>query len=180
MGQEAMTIKNFIKEHGLTVEWFPLYQNPNITDMPKGSVHFTAVVASGGRTLHTPYSCGPGIVESWARETKFKAVVDGRTITSELLAKRYNQRHPAKYEFLRMAALEFRPEFEDLLDCLASDASCIDSARDFSDFCDELGYNDDSIKDRKTYDTIKEQTRELEQLLGKDALQILMYEVERP
>src|SRR3990167_8432953 len=43
------------------------------------------------------------------------------------------------------------PTAADLLDCLASDASTIDNARGFEEFCSELGYDTDSRKAERIF-----------------------------
>jgi hypothetical protein len=53
-----------------------------------------------------------------------------------------------------------------LLDCMISDASC--ASESFEDFCSNCGYDSDSIKAKKTYELIEEQTKKLKKLLGND------------
>ncbi len=177
-----MLMQQFIENNGLTVTWQPALENPYMSDgMASDSVHFKACITSEengtDRWLNTYYSCGSGIVESWARDNKITE--RGATLIS--IAKYRNSVDgDATYRaIMKRAKADFRPDLADLLDCLASDAACIDNARDFTDWANDLGYDDDSIKARKTYDICVEQSRELEHLLGRDQLQILMYEVER-
>lgn len=70
------------------------------------------------------------------------------------------------------------PEIEDVLDCLASDASGIENARNFEDWAAEYGYDRDSRKAEKTYNQCKKQSRELNELLGR-LYPVLLWEVER-
>lgn len=62
------------------------------------------------------------------------------------------------------------PELRDVLDCLASDASGIDNADSFEDWCDEYGYDPDSRKAESTYKACQTEATQLERLLGRDLL----------
>lgn len=44
------------------------------------------------------------------------------------------------------------PTLSDVLSCLVSDASTVEDST-FGEWCDELGYNSDSVKDRSCYDS---------------------------
>ena len=68
--------------------------------------------------------------------------------------------------FSKGSGLRGHPNVCEVLDCLASDASF--AADTFENFCSDLGYNTDSIKDLETYNTIQKQTKELRTLLGND------------
>jgi hypothetical protein len=65
--------------------------------------------------------------------------------------------------FSQGPAIEREPTVEDVLDCLASDASC---ASTFEDWCADLGYDSDSRKAEQTYRLIREQSEKLAGLLG--------------
>jgi len=65
------------------------------------------------------------------------------------------------------------PEVADVVSCLVSDYSCIESSRDFYDFCDNLGYDSDSRKSLNTYNQCLNQSKKLEKLLGPDLNQII-------
>lgn len=72
-----------------------------------------------------------------------------------------------------------RPSLAEVLDCLASDASMVENSRDFTDFCNELGYDPDSRKAKRTYDTIIRQSFELRELLGEAQYKRLLWKIER-
>jgi hypothetical protein len=82
-------------------------------------------------------------------------------------------------EFYRAHHREYRPDFESVLDCLASDASSYESARDFPDWASDFGYSDDSIKAEATWDAIEEGARDLRRLLGLDSYRQLIEDIER-
>lgn len=70
------------------------------------------------------------------------------------------------------------PTLADILDCLASDAAGIDNARDFEDWCAELGYDPDSRKAEKTFKVCEKQAESLKRLFGED-FKTLLYETGR-
>lgn len=76
------------------------------------------------------------------------------------------------------------PTLDEILDCLASDAATVENARSFDEWADELGYfpMDSSAEYRRAqdaYQAINRQADELRELLGAEALETLMYGVER-
>lgn len=71
------------------------------------------------------------------------------------------------------------PKAEDVLDCLASDASGYHNARSFEDWASEYGYDEDSRTAERIYKTIERQANRLERFLGSDALNDLMWNTER-
>ncbi len=60
------------------------------------------------------------------------------------------------------------PSTADVLECLFSDASGYDNARDFEDWAAEYGYDSDSRKAERIYKAVEKQTRKLRNLLGDD------------
>lgn len=78
------------------------------------------------------------------------------------------------------------PTVADVLNCLASDASCVSCVRggqlqtvDFEDFARDLGYDEDSRKAERTYRQTIKQTEKLISLLGETAADTLLWNVER-
>ena len=65
--------------------------------------------------------------------------------------------------FSQGPAISGEPTTEDVLDCLALDASGADS---FEDWCAEYGYDTDSRKAEHIYNTVRKQTEELASFLG--------------
>ena len=53
------------------------------------------------------------------------------------------------------------PTAADVLDCLASDASSVNSARDFEDWASDLGYDVDSRKAHATFEACQKQAEQL-------------------
>lgn len=71
------------------------------------------------------------------------------------------------------------PGAADVLDSLASDAAGVQYARDFNDWAADYGYDTDSRRAHRTYQTIVRQGARLQRLLGLDAYQALLNDVER-
>jgi hypothetical protein len=63
------------------------------------------------------------------------------------------------------------PKAEDVLSCILSDASGLDSCRDFKDWASDLGFETSEPETKrkaiKTYSAVKKQTERLKDLLGK-------------
>lgn len=71
------------------------------------------------------------------------------------------------------------PTVVDILDCAASDASGVDNATSFEDWCSEYGYDEDSRKIHKTYTACCEQKEKLSVFLGEEAFETLLWNIER-
>ena len=63
------------------------------------------------------------------------------------------------------------PKLDSVLDCLVSDADCLEYV--FSEWCDSLGFDNDSIKARNCYNTSIDQSIKLKNFLGSDAFEEL-------
>lgn len=70
------------------------------------------------------------------------------------------------------------PEIAEVLDCLASDAAMVENARNFDEWCSELGCSSDSRKEHRRYAACKAQTNDLKSLMGPD-YQSLLFDTER-
>ena len=64
------------------------------------------------------------------------------------------------------------PTIEDVLECFKSDLAYRDL--DFEEFCEELGYNNESIKDKKIYEATTAQNEAVIDLLGEDLIEDLL------
>jgi len=69
------------------------------------------------------------------------------------------------------------PTVEDVLDCLAMDASGLGGS--FEDWCNEFGYDTDSRRAERTFQLIERQSKQLQRLIGADAYETLLYQIER-
>jgi hypothetical protein len=71
------------------------------------------------------------------------------------------------------------PTAADVLDCLAMDAADVENEADFENWCSSVGYDTDSRRAERIYNTVKEQAAHLKVFLGPDAYQTLLWEVDR-
>ena len=83
------------------------------------------------------------------------------------------------HAYREAAGYAFRPELADVLDCLASDAAGYENARHFEDWAAEYGYDQDSRKGYAIFETVEKQAKDLQRLLGTEAFNKLLWEVER-
>lgn len=70
------------------------------------------------------------------------------------------------------------PELKDVLDCLASDARCVDGVKGFEGWASELGYDADSRSAKRTYDNCVKGAAALKRTLGDAEYERLLYDVE--
>ena len=160
-----MTPEQFCEEHGIKLEATAVPENPNMSgEMSPGSMHFHCVLRSSesGRTFTTYYSVGSGIVDSWLRA-------------------KYPRTKNAPYDFAlvrQRRAHQYKPPVSDVLNCLQLDANMQENSRCFHEWCDELGYDSDSIRARKIYDHCEEQARKLWEFLGYRTYRELIDEVQ--
>lgn len=82
--------------------------------------------------------------------------------------------------FSQGPAIEKEPTVEDVLDCLASDASTLEG-NGFEEWCRDLGYDTDSRSAEKAYRVIQRQAKALKHLLGNDqgTYDALIYQTDR-
>jgi hypothetical protein len=70
------------------------------------------------------------------------------------------------------------PQIEEVLDCLASDASGYENAQGFEDWCNEYGYSTDSKTAEKIWKAVEKGAKKLKNFLG-DEYKSLLWETER-
>jgi hypothetical protein len=80
--------------------------------------------------------------------------------------------------FSMRSALTDEPTAEDVLDSLAMDGSVYLNNDSFEDFCGEFGYDENSRKAKKIYNTILKQAEKTEKFLGTELFNQLVYDVE--
>ena len=71
------------------------------------------------------------------------------------------------------------PTADDVLDCMASDATTVDNGDSFEDFCGELGYDTDSRQAERIYKATQAQTAKLKRFLGDELYNVLLWDTER-
>lgn len=72
-----------------------------------------------------------------------------------------------------------QPKIEDVLDCLASDASGFENEDGFESWASGYGYSTDSRKAERIYKTIESQAKRLKKFLGETQYNRLLWETER-
>lgn len=70
------------------------------------------------------------------------------------------------------------PRAEDVLDCLASDASSVDQEV-FEEWARNMGYDEDSRKAEKVYRACEHGAKRLKKFLGEELYETLLYKTER-
>jgi len=81
--------------------------------------------------------------------------------------------------FSKGVGLKGSPTAAEVLDCLASDAQSVDSARDFEEWAYEFGYDTDSRKAEQVYNSCVKGQKELRRFLGDNLYKQLTEEVEQ-
>ena len=84
-----------------------------------------------------------------------------------------------KTRFSQGSAHTENPSLADVLDCLGSDSAGYENAKDFEDWASEYGYDTDSRKAEKIYNTVAKQAEELKAFLGEEAYNQLLWETEK-
>lgn len=74
--------------------------------------------------------------------------------------------------------LNGEPKAEDVLNALSLDASGIENARSFDDWCAEYGYDTDSRKAERIFKVCEKQAERLRVFLGADLYQELLWNTE--
>jgi len=156
--------------------------NPNMSDMMERSAHFMCVISKGNQSMITNFSVGSGIVDQFYFD-QLPAQAKKDQNLQRMTVHIKNCLDDARKNGVRRGTFgPYRPKFEpsivDILDCLASDASCTDQST-FEDFASDLGYDSDSRKALATFETIERQSKELRLMLGREAFETLLYEIER-
>lgn len=91
---------------------------------------------------------------------------------------RFERRQHTVY-FSMGIGLTGEPTVHDVLGCLASDAAGYESALDFEDWASEYGYDTDSRKAERTFNTVAAQSKKLRKFLGDSLYQELLWDTER-
>lgn len=184
------SIKEFIKENGLEMTAVQVESRPDKTDDEWQGFHWKVEIKNGDRKMSIHYTMGLAhckyqpmnrvelnkhIGHYVNRELQVRAIEDLEKNLWRM--KEYQiQELMQKYGIKRVPNA---PELSDVLDCLASDSSGVENARDFNDWAADYGYDEDSRKAEKIYNQCVEQRRELRDLLGLKLYEELLYEVER-
>ena len=157
MQTDTVSIAEFIASNRITMTAEQVDENPSMTDGFEGD-HWKVVLTR--KVLREGFDTFHGY------KGKLGAVQYSTRKLTTYFSKGYGH-HGAE------------PTADEVLDCLSSDASCVDNARDFEDFASELGYDSDSRQAEKIFKARKHSAARLEKFLGSGLYQELMYSTER-
>lgn len=122
---------------------------------------YTCTLAYEGRSMDFPYRMGTGCVD--AKPTVKWGYDHCANGSASMLAEGLEWRGKPR----KLYKLTPRPpSLFDVLYSLCMDAQCYDNARNFEDFCAELGYEEDSRKAEGIYRACGEGAKNLRRVLG--------------
>jgi len=170
------SMADFVKRVGLVFDAEPISKRSGGSEWDKDASHWKVLIGNPrGFTMSVEYSMGSGSRRWKVNPPRF--IADWTEHDKKRFG--YTRGERVSYEFLRQSsawAERMRKELTepipplcaDVVSCLVLDASTYDNAASFSDWCRELGMNVDSIKDKRTYDLVGEQSKQLRHLLGSE------------
>lgn len=185
-----MTIQEFIELHKLTLSFVRINVRTDRTgnEWDKEAFHYlVTIVGNDEEKAYTfQYSMGSAHVE----KIPYGKLTIGQRFMAGLTRgqKDYDNVPPPhvkrsislwQAEAQKVLYKPKPPQLAEVLDSVALDCSSIDNARDFEDWASEFGYDTDSRKAEKAYDTCRDAFKSMESLLGRDGLRTLMNDVER-
>lgn len=179
---EAQTIEQFLTRYPVSMSLVEVPENPTMENSLNSMINYHVTLEYEKRTMLLYFSTGLGWVEKRFVSKKGAGPAPGvsydkkhkRFIKTEWSGKKYDaDANVSTFSRYRIR----KPVVADVLDCLASDANGINQS--FEEWASDLGYDTDSRKAERTYQTCQKQARELRQLLGAAAFEELLYRTER-
>lgn len=181
MGTEnRKSVAQFIEQHGITMTCARIPARLDGVEWDKGAFHYLVTLQCGGRAMSFNYSMGAAHVEKIPYE-KLGFMGHGFTRNDYNRLPTPGSRHAsiAQAEWMKAVYRPKAPDIASVLDCVASDCAGYANSRCFEDWASEYGYDVDSRKAERTYEAVREQYRQAESLLGRAALNELMFDTER-
>ena len=177
-----MTAQEFITANDIKLD-YTSSSNPLMGD---DMFHYNCTLSVGNRSMSLPYSKGGGCLQlkqGALKRAPFSGVTAKNIETARKTPCHYDFKHKqfrpnhggaTRYEIdaLRVVWEPAPPTVEEVIECLAMDASVLDSPS-FDDWANELGYDTDSIKAKSIYDACIQQTLAFRGLIGNDRLEQL-------
>ena len=168
-GDSLKTVSEFIEEHGVRMAYENWHENPNMDDPAWRADHWKVALYVPTRDWVTDDDASMQDIEERTYEHEiFRTEIEGKQYDAFTL-----------YFSKGIGHKGAPPTLDEVLDCLAVDAAGIENATCFEDWAEDLGYDTDSRKAERAYNTVKEQAKKLRSLLGKEAYEELLWEVER-
>ena len=167
-------INQFIEKHGLAMETTPIAKRPDGNEsFPQATAgHFELKIGNGNQSMTVYYSVG-GAHRAWIKDGKCRLAYEdrkrlgykpGARVSWELLQNKSKWAAGIVEKFTKAVC----PPLSDVLECLRSDASAMYES--FENWCDEFGYDNDSIKALTTHSACQKIGLDLIGLVGKDGL----------
>lgn len=181
-----MTIQEFIEKNGISLDFQKVPKNPNMKDSDNMN-HFYITLKRGDASMFTYYSMGvghiidrrkpdpDGLMFNGKRYRQVSTPFGMKATSPEGILNQMNNRDGGAWQRYYFA----HPDAESVLDCLASDAATVENARRFEEWAEELGYDPDSREAEKTFDVCVDAAKQLEDFLGRDAYNTLLWDIER-
>ncbi len=166
-----MLAKEFCEKHKVSITYASV---PLRKDDAKGSFRYVVAVIFAGKAPHNfEYWKGSGHIG--IRVLIGKEFKDGNYVST------YGWKRVSEYEARRMKSnyssnqpKPIPPQDNEVLYCLAMDAQCIRDYPLWEDFADSMGYNVDSIKEKKIFEACCDNYRKLREIFGQPILNELM------
>jgi hypothetical protein len=153
--------------------------NPSMEDGTNPMFHWKCTLSRAGRQLMVPFSCGIGHATGQKRPERTSYDEDwNRTARGTPAALAASRKYGNGFSH-GFGVTPTPPAASDVLDCLASDAAGYDNAESFEDWASEYGYDPDSRKGERIYNTVGTQAGKLRRFLGNVLYEELLYQVER-
>lgn len=153
MIQTTITLGEFCKQHRITMMATRVDANPHMSDF-EGD-HWKVKFA-----------------RAWISPTEYHERATGKSV-------RYTrQNYMTTYFSMGYGHTGAEPTAEQVIDCLASDASSVDQST-FVQWARDLGYDEDSRKAEATYKACEHGTFKLKAFLGDALYETLLYGTER-
>jgi len=185
------TMAEFVARLGITMESKPQPNNPNADadTWSKDASHWLCLLSrEGAPIMPVPFSQGAAHrrwkkhPDTWScRHARGAVDADFKRLGYKAGASAMHVRPQIQVDkwILAECTEPTPPDAATVLDCLASDSSSYDNARNFDDWCSEFGYDSDSRKAERTYRICGEQAKALRHFLGNDEYRHLLENVER-
>jgi len=141
-------------------------------EMDKYAFHYQVIVKVNGKPVYTgPYSVGSGIVAQWLKSKypkRYQGMFAHRRTMADVDV--FNMIHNRIMRNLPDTPLfpTYYPKSLDILESLFSDASGIDAFVLFKDWATCSGYDPDSIRANKIFETCKDIAMRLRQVFSAD------------
>lgn len=153
------------------IESIPARTDGGWKDDKDGAAHWRISFGQGSGAFAVEYSRGEAH-RRWTKASAFESITGGfpagfhrgMSVSAALGRCRYGSTRGV----LLSLSEPMPPDAVDVVSALCMDAECYDGARDWRDFCVELGYGDDSIRGRDAYYACERAAKYLRRTLGAD------------